>query len=222
MTQRSKMKSIGRLHVLTDFHFQQGLSHAQLAEKAIAGGADTIQFREKYAPVRHTLYSAERTAAVCHREGVLLIVDDRLDVAQAAGAGGLHLGQQDLPVSRARQVLPPGFVLGATATNLEQARLAQEEGADYIGFGPVFPTRSKDSPASVKGLTVLASVCAALSIPVIGIAGITPERVRPVLAAGAWGVAVMSAIVLDKDPTDATRRFRREIDLFISSAAGSV
>lgn len=210
------MKPIGRLHVLTDYHFQQRHSHAQLARLVIQGGADMIQFREKYAPVRHALHAADRIAAVCRDEGVPLIVDDRLDVALAVGAQGLHLGQLDLPVSRARRILPAEFVLGASASTLQQALQAQEEGADYIGFGPVFPTHSKDNPASVKGLDTLASVCSVLSIPVIAIAGITAERVRPVLAAGAWGVAVMSAIVVDEDQEAATLRFRREIDQFVA------
>ncbi len=208
------MKPIGRLHVLTDYHFQQRHSHAQLAQLAIEGGADTVQFREKYAPVRHVLHSADRIALVCREAGIPLIVDDRLDVALAVGASGIHLGQQDLAIPRAREIVPEAFLIGGSATTLEEALRVQDDGADYIGFGPVFPTRSKDSPASVKGVDRLARVCAAVSIPVIAIAGITPERVHSVLATGAWGIAVMSAIVVDSNPLQATRRFRQEIDRF--------
>jgi len=210
---------VGRLHVLTDFHFQQRLSHAGLAAAAVAGGADTIQFRQKAGTTRDRLANLLPTVGVCRASGTLCLVDDHLDLALAAGADGVHLGALDLPVGHARGIadaLRQPFVVGATATTADAARAAEAAGADYVGFGPVFPTGSKASPASVKGLAGLAEACAAVAIPVIAIAGITPERVRPCLEAGAWGVAVMTAVSTAPDPAAAAAAFRAEIDAFPS------
>ncbi len=206
------MPRLGRLHVLTDFHLQQRFSHAELARRAVAGGADTIQFRQKAGGVRHKLHEARRVAAVCAEADVPLIIDDHLDVALAVGADGVHLGRRDFPIGEARQILGPGAILGATATTAQHARRAETAGADYVGFGPVFPTRSKDRPAAVKGLRGLTAACRAVDIPVIAIAGITPERVRPALEAGAYGVAVLSGVVCADDPEAAASRFRRALD----------
>lgn len=203
---------VGRLHVLTDFVFQQRFSNADLATLAARGGADTVQFRHKVAALRARLHEAEQTAAACHAAGVPLLVNDDLALALAVSAAGVHLGQLDLPVAVARRLLGPDAIIGATVTDAAQARDAEAAGASYLGFGPVFPTQSKRNPASMKGLDGLAAACAAVSIPVIGIAGITPERVRPVLDAGAHGVAVMTAVTTADDPEAATAAFRREID----------
>lgn len=205
-------RPLGRLHVLTDFVFQQRYGHAALARRLIAGGADVVQFRQKQGGIRAVLHEARLTAAVCRDAGIPLLIDDYVDVALAVGAAGVHLGQDDFPVAEARRLLGTGALIGATATTAAQAREAAAAGADYIGFGPVFPTRSKANPASVKGLAGLEAVCKAVRVPVIAIAGITPERVAPVLAAGAYGVAVMTAITTDPDPEAATRRFRRALD----------
>lgn len=211
---------VGRLHVLTDFHFQQRHSHAALARLAVAGGADTVQFRQKAGTVRDLLANLRPVVAVCREAGVPLVVDDHLDLALAVGADGVHLGQLDLPVADARAVLDrcggPTRLVGATATTAEEAAAAEAAGADYVGFGPVFPTGSKANPASVKGLAGLARACAAVRIPVVAIAGITPERVRAVLEAGAHGVAVMTAVTTAPDPWAATARFREEIERTIT------
>lgn len=209
---------LGRLHVLTDFHFQQRHSHAEIARLALTGGADVIQFRQKTGGIRHVLHAARLAAEVCRAAGRLLLIDDHLDVALAVGAGGVHLGQTDFPVADARRVLGPEAVIGATATTLDEARRAAADGADYLGFGPVFSTSSKDNPASVKGLDGLAAVCAAVDLPVIAIAGLTPERVPLALEAGAHGIAAMTAITTASDPTAATRRFREALDAFLRAA----
>ncbi|GAB5534061.1 MAG: thiamine phosphate synthase [Rubricoccaceae bacterium] len=214
---------IGRLHVLTDVHFQHEHSHAEIAERACAGGADTIQFRDKGAALRDRLEALRDTMATCRAAHVTCLVNDDLALALATGADGVHLGQHDLPIADARHVLPrvarPARIVGATATTAEQAQAAEADGADYIGFGPVFPTRSKENPASVKGLDGLATTCAAVSIPVIAIAGITPERVALCLDAGAWGVAVMTAITTARNPIESTRAFRRQLDDWLAQQA---
>lgn len=207
---------IGRLHVLTDFHFQQQYSHAQLARMAAQGGADTVQFRQKHGQVRDKLYEARRAAAVCREHDIALTVDDHIDIALAVDAAGLHLGQTDFPVETARQIVPPDVILGATVTNLQQAKRAAAHGANYLGFGPVYTTRSKDNPASVKGLRGLKKTCSAVDLPVIAIGGITADRVQHTLEAGAHGVAVMSAVVSAPHPEAAARDIRRQIDAFFT------
>ena len=206
--------TVGRLHVLTDFHFQQRRPHAELARLAAAGGADTVQFRHKTGSARDRLANLRPTVAACRAAGVPCLVDDHLDLALAAGADGVHLGALDLPVADARAVLDRwgGGLVGATATTAAEARAAEAAGADYVGFGPVFPTGSKASPASVKGLAGLARACAAVAVPVVAIAGVTPARVGPCLDAGAWGVAVMTAVTTAPDVEAATARLREAVD----------
>jgi len=203
---------IGRLHVLTDFHLQQERSHAELARLAARGGADTIQFRQKHGGIRNILIEARKVQDVCQDASIPLIVDDRLDVMQSIGADGVHLGQEDFPVNEARAVLGPEAIIGATASKRDQVVEAYENGADYVGFGPVFPTTSKRNPKSVKGPEGVREASEAVPIPIIAIGGITHDRVRPALEAGAHGVAVLSAICTAKNPERATARFRAAID----------
>ncbi|MFB6272215.1 MAG: thiamine phosphate synthase [Salinibacter sp.] len=205
-------KPIGRLHVLTDYHLQQDHPHAKLAQLAIRGGADSIQFRQKHGGIQNMLIEARKVASVCTDASIPLIVDDRVDITQAVDADGVHLGQEDFPVDAARSVLGSDLIIGATATKTHQVVEAYELGADYIGFGPVFPTTSKRNPKSVKGPEGLAEACEAVPIPVIAIGGITHDRVRAALEAGAYGVAVLSAVATANDPEQATARFRASID----------
>lgn len=200
--------------MLTDVRFQSRWAHADLAALAAAGGADTVQFRQKDGTAREWMAALRPTVEACRAAGVACLVNDRLDLALAAGADGVHLGQTDLPVAAARALLDRlgGGIVGATATTADDARAAEAAGADYVGFGPVFPTASKDHPASVKGLAGLAEACAAVRIPVVAIAGLTPGRVAPCLDAGAWGVAVMTAVTTADDVTAAAARFRDEIE----------
>ena len=148
----------------------------------------------------------EATAAACRAAGVALVVDDHADLARAVGAG-VHVGQTDLPVRVARRILGPGALIGATASTVAEAVAAADDGADYIGFGPVFGTASKANPAPAPGLDGLAAACAAVRVPVVAIGGLTPERVADVLGAGAWGVAVLSAVVCAPDVPAAAARF---------------
>jgi thiamine-phosphate pyrophosphorylase len=206
--------AIGRLHVLTDYHLQQNYNHAELAERAIKGGADVIQFRQKQGFIRDRLHEAERVCEICQARDVPLIVNDYIDIALAVGADGVHLGQLDFPIDAARTVLGPEPVIGATVTRQQQAKRAVTDGADYLGFGPVFPTSSKDSPATVKGLRGLEHTCGTVDIPVIAIGGIGRDNIRSVLDAGAHGAAVMSAVALAADPRAAARDLRSEIDRY--------
>lgn len=210
---------IGRLHVLTDFHFQQRFGHATLARRAVAGGAEVIQFRHKTGAPRDRWATLVPTVEAVREASATILVNDDLGLALASGADGVHLGQTDLPIEAARRALDLSAggdgaprIVGATATTPEQARLAEAAGADYIGFGPVFPTGSKANPARVTGVAGLAAAVEAVSIPVIAIAGLTPERVAPCLDAGAHGVAVMTAVSCAEDPQAAAAAFREAIE----------
>ena len=131
---------------------------------------------------------------------------------QAVGAAGVHLGQTDFPVDEARAVLGETAIIGATAASPAEVVRAYENGADYVGFGPVFPTRSKSSPKAARGLDGLAEACAAAPVPVIAIGGMTHDRVRKVLEAGAHGVAVLSGVAMTSNPERAAKRFRAAIN----------
>jgi thiamine-phosphate pyrophosphorylase len=198
--------------VLTDTTHQDRFSHAELARRALRGGAGVVQFRQKSGPIRAKVHAARAVANACRDADATLVIDDHLDVAQAVAAAGVHLGQDDFPIADARRVLGPDALIGATATTPAQARAAAEAGADYLGFGPVFSTTSKADPASVKGVEGLRAACRAVEHPVIAIAGITPERVRPCLEAGAHGVAVLSGVACAGEPERAARRYRAALD----------
>ena len=204
-------KKIGRLHVITDTVIQSRFTHAVLAEMAVEGGADTIQFRQKTGTTRQLIESARALQAICAHAGVPLIVNDRADVALAVGAAGVHLGQDDLPIAIGRRILPAEMIIGATAKTELSIQQAITEGADYIGFGPIYQTTSKSDAQTPKGLEGLRHICSIATCPVIAIGGITIETASAVMEAGAYGIAVISAVCAAVDPVSATRRLLAEI-----------
>ncbi|MCK9517864.1 MAG: thiamine phosphate synthase [Dehalococcoidia bacterium] len=207
----------GRLHVITDTVLQTGRTHAEIARLALEGGADTIQYREKRPLVtRELMVDAAAVLATCRAAHALAIVDDRVDVAFAVGATGLHLGRHDLPVDAARRILGPAAIIGGTANSLEEARTVWLQPIDYLGVGPVFGTSSKANPAPVLGLAALAAIAAESPVPVIAIGNITPDRVADVLAAGAYGIAVLSGVTCADDPRAAAARYAANIRAFLS------
>ncbi len=143
--------------------------------------------------------------------GVLFIVNDRPDVALACGADGVHLGQSDMPVGTARQLAPPGFVIGASVGTVREAQEAEQSGADYVALSPVFATGSKDDAGPGHGLDELRAIRAAVRLPVLAIGGITRENAAEVIAAGADGIAVISAVVAAADIAGAARELREQI-----------
>ena len=205
-------KRIGCLHVLTDETVQSRFTHAELAEMAIAGGADTIQFREKNRSTKELVDIAETLRRVCRARNVPLIINDRVDIALAVDADGVHLGQRDLPVAVARKLLGPEKIIGGTAATLDEAIAVQNEGADYLGFGHIYSTTSKQKHGAPKGPEALAEICGALAIPVIAIGGIDQENFLPVFDAGAWGIAVIASVCAASDPTRAARELKNGID----------
>ncbi len=207
------MKKIGRLHVLTDTDLQDCFSHVELAELAIAGGADTIQFRQKTGQTIQMIRIAEQIQALCKRAGVSFIINDRVDVAVASHADGVHLGQGDFPIPLARKLLGEGAIIGGSAGNEEEARKCFLEGADYIGFGPVYPTSSKEDAAPASGLDLLRQVVEKIPLPIIAIGGINQDNILSVRESGAYGIAVISAVCCEKDPEEATRCLLRLLEM---------
>jgi len=199
------------LYVITDEEIGRGRSHAELARRAVAGGADVIQLRDKRLSGRDLFRAAVAIRGITADAGALFIVNDRLDVAFAAGADGVHLGENDLPVGEARRIAPPGFVIGASVSSVATAVRAAAEGADYVALSPTFATASKDDAGPGYGLTMLAEIRAAVSLPLVAIGGITAANVAGVIAAGADGVAVISAVVGEDDVTAAARDLRARI-----------
>ncbi len=206
------MKKIGRLHVLTDTDLQNCFSHVELAELAIAGGADTIQFRQKTGQTIQMIRIAEQIQALCKRAGVSFIINDLVDVAVAAHADGVHLGQGDFPIPLARKLLGEGAIIGGSAGTEEEARKCFLEGADYIGFGPVYPKSSKEDAAPASGLDLLRQVVEKIPLPIIAIGGINQDNILSVRESGAYGIAVISAVCCEKDPEEATRCLLRLLE----------
>lgn len=206
------MKRIGRLHILTDTVLQKRFSHIELTELAVAGGADTIQFRQKSGPVREMVAIVQNMKSLCAQRGVACIVNDRIDIAMAAGADGVHLGQHDFPIPAARALLGEDRVIGGSASTVEEAQRCLSDGADYIGFGPVFATTSKDDAGPVSGIETLKEVVQSIPLPIIAIGGIHFDNVDEVMGAGVHGIAVLSAVCCQNDPMKASRRLWKAID----------
>ena len=206
------MKNIGLLHVITDTTLQSRFTHAQLTESAIQGGADTVQFRHKNGTTRELIEIAQQMQAICTEYDVPLIINDRADIALAVGANGTHFGQDDMPVTIGRKILPAETIIGASARTEEKILEAISEGADYIGFGPIYQTSSKPDAEKPKGLDRLRRMCEIAKCPVIAIGGITMQTAAEVIrAGGAHGIAVISAVCGQPDPLAATKSLMREI-----------
>ena len=190
-----------------------GASFLQVAEAALGAGARILQLRDKQHTVREVLASARALTALCERSGACFILNDRIDLALAAGAHGVHLGPHDLPVSDARRIAPE-LLIGASAGDVSTARALHDAGADYLGVGALFDARESKADASApRGLEVVERVREALGeeVPFVGIGGITIERTPEVLAAGASGVAMIRAIIRSEDPAHQVRRCMEEV-----------
>lgn len=184
-----------RVYTLTDVQLT-GLSHAEQVELLSLGGASLIQLREKRMSAKEFYEQAKAAVAVAAQRGVQVIINDRVDVALAAGAHGVHLGQDDMPPDAARRLLGPDAVIGYSTHNIEQAITATKLPIDYLAVGPIFATTTKSDTAPVLGLDGLRAVRQAIgAFPLVAIGGITLENARDVIAAGADSVAVISALL---------------------------
>lgn len=198
-----------RLYVITDENVSRGRSHLEVAEAAILGGADVIQLRDKEAPGGRLYRVALQLRKLTRDAKVPFIVNDRVDIALAAGADGVHVGQADLPASVVREILGPGAILGVSVDTVEEAILAEKEGADYLGIGPVFEARgTKPDAGEPLGVARIARIRSHCRLPIVAIGGIGAENVRKVREAGADAAAVISAVAAADDMAQAARRLK--------------
>ena len=199
------------LNVIIGGPLCKGKNYAQLTRMVIEGGAQLIQLREKEGETSELVQIAREMQGVCRSCGAFFVVNDRVDVAAAAGADGVHLGQDDLSPRMARALLGPGKIIGVSVDNLEQAQKAAAEGADYLGLGPAYSTLTKDCRLEAGGASLINEVAPGVNVPVLAIGGITPENTLPLLKAGASGVAVISSVLASPRPEQEVKKF---IDIF--------
>jgi len=193
------------LYLVTDRRWLGERTLWDSVEEAIRGGVTLVQLREKEISSKEFLELAQRVKEVTDRHGIPLIINDRIDIALAMDAGGVHVGPEDLTVPLARKLLGDGKIIGASAASVDEALLFQTQGADYLGVGAVFPTATKRGTEKV-GLDDLRRIKSAVHIPVVAIGGINMENVTPVIETGVDGVAVVSAIMDQTDIRGAARR----------------
>ncbi|HEY5594382.1 MAG TPA: thiamine phosphate synthase [Nitrospiria bacterium] len=191
------------LYLILDHDRLAGRSLLDVAAAAIAGGVRHIQYRAKDLSKRDAYFNSVQLKALAHRSGVTFMINDEVDLAMAVEADGVHLGQEDLPLSAARALLGPQRVIGISAHTLDQAREAEAGGADYLGIGPVFSSTTKQARPPL-GCESLKEFRRQVRIPIIAIGGISALNVRQVMAAKVDGVAVVSAVLSQPDVTAAT------------------
>jgi len=200
------------LYLVTDHHLARGRPTWDIVAAAVAGGVSCVQLRYKTGSTRAFIEEAYAVQEVLRPAGVPLIINDRVDVALAVGVEGVHLGQTDMPLETARNILGDKAIIGISAECLEDALAAEAGGADYIGVSPIFPTPTKRDTAPPLGLAGLAAIRAAVHVPLVGIGGLNHGNAAQVIRHGGDGLAVVSAIVAADDPTAAARELRRIID----------
>ena len=189
---QDKIGLIYGLYTIIDTQILGNRTHLEVADQIIRGGARVIQLRDKESPKKQLLPVARQLRELCRQHGVLLIINDHLDLALETDADGLHVGQDDLPVAVARRLLPPGKILGCSVTSVEKAVAAQNDGADYLGAGSIYPTSTKEGTV-VIGLEELRLIKQATSLPVVAIGGINMDNAVEVITAGAirWPSSVL-------------------------------
>ncbi|MBR5348557.1 MAG: thiamine phosphate synthase [Lachnospiraceae bacterium] len=195
------------LYAITDRSWLNGKTLVSQAELALQGGATILQLREKHLDDEAFLEEANEIQKLCRKYGVPFIVNDNVEVALKVGADGIHVGQKDMEAGNVRRLLGPDKILGVSAQTVEQAILAEKNGADYLGVGAVFPTGSKDDADDVSHET-LAAICRAVKIPVVAIGGISKNNLLELRGTGICGVSVISAIFAQPDILAATRELK--------------
>lgn len=193
------------LYVVTDESLAPGRAHLEIAFAALEGGADVIQLRDKNRDTGELLPIAREISAICRSHGALFVVNDRIDLAIAADADGVHLGQTDLPISEARLILGPEKLIGISVENVEQVKAAETEGADYLGVGAIYGSATKTDAGDAVGPEQITRFRAVSELPIVAIGGITRERIPEVIRAGADAIAVIGAVVAADDMTEASR-----------------
>lgn len=193
------------LYVVTDRKIAGKRDIAEVVLAAIKGGATVIQMREKESSARDMIDLGKKLQKIAAPRGVPFIVNDRADVAFALNADGVHVGQDDMPLSVVRRILGKDKIIGVSARTVSQALEAQSQGADYIGAGDIFGTKSKPDAGEAIGIGTLSAIVKAVHTPVVGIGGISKENAAEVIKAGAAGLAVISAVVGAENPEKAAK-----------------
>ena len=199
------------LYVITDSRLAGSRGDLAVMEEAIAGGADAVQLRGKEMSTRQLVELGQALRGLTRRAGALFVVNDRIDVALAVDADGVHVGQDDMPVALARRLMGPAKIVGVSAGNLDEALQAARDGADYLGVGPIYPTGTKADAGEATGPGLVAEIKRVVDLPVVGIGGISAVNAPAVIAAGADGVAVISAVVGASDPRLAAASLREAV-----------
>lgn len=198
------------LYLVTDSTCRTGEDFYDTVENACRGGATLVQLREKNAGGKEYLEKACRVKEITDRYGIPLIIDDRIDIALASGAAGVHVGAEDLPVAEARRLLGPDRIVGATAKTVESALKAYRDGADYLGVGAIYPTTTKVKTV-LTGVSALQEICRAVPIPVISIGGLNSGNLEILRGSKIAGIAVVSAIMKAENPEEAAARLKRQV-----------
>ena len=199
------------LYLVTDRGLARGRSSLEIVSAAVKGGATVVQLREKDCSTREFIEEALNIRDFLKTRNVPLIINDRLDVAQAAKADGVHLGQTDMPLEMARDILGDTMIIGISAESLQDAIEAENDGADYLGVSPIYATPTKTDTAPPLGIEGLRAVRKAVNLPLVGIGGLNRDNAADVIRSGADGVAVVSAIVAAADPETAARELKKII-----------
>jgi thiamine-phosphate pyrophosphorylase len=193
------------VYLVTDRDLARGRTTLEIVAAAIRGGVSCIQLREKTCSTGEFIDESLAIRSLLARHEIPLIINDRVDVALAVKADGIHLGQKDMPCSMARQLIPESMIVGISVESLDDAIAAQKDGADYLGVSPIYPTPTKTDTAQALGLEGLWSIRSEVDLPLVGIGGLNADNAAAVIYNGADGVAVVSAIVAADDPEAATR-----------------
>ena len=200
------------LYLVTDRTLTKGRSTKEIVDAAVSGGITCVQLREKHCGTREFLDKALSLRPLLKTRNIPLIINDRLDIALAVEADGVHLGQSDMPIGMARKIAGNSLIIGISAESAEDALRAEQEGADYIGISPVFATATKTDTAPPLGLEGIRKIRTLVDIPLVGIGGINQDNAESVIVVGADGIAVVSAIVSATDPAGASKKLKNLID----------
>ena len=198
------------LYAVTDRNCLRGISLEEAVEQAVIGGATCIQLREKNIDEDELINEAKKLIEICHRYNVPFIVNDDYEAALRCGADGVHVGIEDAPVEEIRRIAGRDFIIGATAKTVEQARIAERSGADYLGVGAVFPSPTKKNAIRITP-ELLKEICSSVSIPAVAIGGITAENVTAINGCGHSGIAVVSAVFGAEDVKAAAERLMEAV-----------
>jgi thiamine-phosphate pyrophosphorylase len=207
-----KMKNIDySLYLVTDRGLARGRSNLEIVTAAVDVGVTIVQLREKDCPTLELIEQAQSIKAYLKARNVPLIINDRVDIAQAVKADGVHLGQTDMPLEAAKRILGAEMIIGISAESIEDALTAEKGGADYLGVSPIYATPTKTDTAPALGLKGLRDIRKAVKLPLVGIGGLNRDNAADVIRNGSDGVAVVSAIVAADDPEAAARELKQVI-----------